>query len=136
MDFNAFNKGVIEEFRANGGKVGGDFAAADIVLLHTVGRRSGQERINPLMALPKNGDIVVFASKAGAPENPDWFHNLVANPDVTVEVGTETKRMRARVADREERDRLYAEQAAKFPQFSEYEQRTDRVIPVVVLSEA
>jgi deazaflavin-dependent oxidoreductase (nitroreductase family) len=136
MDFKEWNKQIIKEFRENDGKVGGQFEGAPLILLHTTGAKSGEERINPLMTLPKGDDIVVFASMAGAPRNPDWFHNLVANPDVTVEVGTDTKQMRARVADRAERDALYAEQAAAYPQFAEYEANTDRVIPVVVLSPA
>jgi deazaflavin-dependent oxidoreductase (nitroreductase family) len=136
MDFKEWNKQIIAEFRENDGKVGGPFEGAPMILLHTVGAKSGEERINPLMTLPKGDDIVIFASMAGAPRDPDWYNNLVANPDVSVEVGTETKKMRARVADRAERDRLYAEQAAAWPQFAEYEEKTDRVIPVVVLSPA
>lgn len=136
MDFKEWNKQIIKEFRENDGKCGGPFEGAPMILLHTVGAKSGEERINPLMTLPKGDDIVIFASMAGAPRHPDWYHNLVANPDVTVEVGTETKKMRARVADRAERDRLYAEQAAAWPQFAEYETKTDRVIPVVILSPA
>lgn len=136
MDFNEFNRGVIAEFRANDGVLSGDFAGADVVLLHTLGAKSGAERINPLMSLPQGDDIVIFASKGGAPTNPDWYHNLVANPDVTVEVGTGTRPMRARVARGEERDRLYATQAERFPQFADYARATDRTIPVVVLSPA
>lgn len=133
---NEFNERIIAEFRANGGKIGEPFATADMVLLHTVGRKSGAQRVNPLMSLPKGDDIVIFASMGGAPQHPDWFHNIVAQPDVTVEVGTETKPMHARILmEGAERDALYAEQAAKFPQFAEYAAATDRVIPVVVLSE-
>lgn len=139
MDFKEWNKQVIKEFRENDGKCGGPFEGSPMILLHTVGAKSGEERINPLMTLPKGDDIVIFASMAGAPRHPDWYHNLVANPEVTVEAGTETKKMRARVADRADhadRDRLYAEQAAAWPQFAEYETKTDRVIPVVILSPA
>ncbi len=130
------NRAVISEFRANDGVLTGDFANADVVLLHTVGAKSGAERVNPLMSLPNGDDIVVFASKGGAPTNPDWYHNVVANPDVTVEVGTQTHSMRARIAQGEERDRLYATQAKRFPQFADYAASTDRTIPVVVLSPA
>lgn len=139
MDFakvNDWNRQIIEEFRANGGKVGGQFAGAPLLLLHTVGAKSGQERINPLayFADEATGDaIVIIASKAGAPTNPDWFHNIKANPDVSVEIGTETKRMRARIAEPAERDDLYARVVAAMPGFGEYQKNTDRIIPVVVL---
>jgi deazaflavin-dependent oxidoreductase (nitroreductase family) len=105
-----FNQQIIEEFRANGGKLGGGFEGAPMLLLHTTGAKSGKERVNPL-AYQADGDrIVVFASKAGAPTNPDWFHNLKANPRVTVEVGTETFAVDARVAEGEEHARLWARQ--------------------------
>jgi deazaflavin-dependent oxidoreductase (nitroreductase family) len=133
VDWNAWNNQVIEEFRANGGKVGGDFEGAPMVLLHTTGAKSGKERINPLMYLPKDDDVVVFASKGGAPDSPDWFYNLKANPDVEMELGSETVRGRATIVTGDERDRLYAEQAAAWPQFKGYEEATDRVIPVVVI---
>ena len=133
MDWNGWNRKVIDEFRANEGRVGGSFEGAPMVLLHTMGARSGKERVNPLMYLPEGDRIVVFASKGGAPDNPDWYHNLVANPDVTVEVGTETKPGTARVAGPDERDTLYAEQARRYPQFGEYEKLTTRRIPVVVI---
>ena len=133
MDQNDFNRKIIEEFRANGGTVGGSFEGAPVVLLHTTGRKSGKERINPLMCLHEGDTIVVIASYGGAPHHPDWYHNVVANPEVTVEVGTETWPGVARVAEGEERDRLYAIQAERFPMFAEYERKTDRVIPVVIL---
>jgi deazaflavin-dependent oxidoreductase (nitroreductase family) len=133
IDWNEWNKQVIEEFRANGGKVGGDFEGAPMVLLHTKGAKTGQERINPLMYLPEGDKVVVFASKGGAPDSPDWFYNLKANPDVEIEVGTERMKGRATIVDRAERDRLYAKQAAAYPQFAGYEKATDRVIPVVVI---
>lgn len=133
MDWNGWNREVIDEFRANEGRVGGNFEGAPIVLLHTTGARSGEERINPLMYLPDGDRIVVFASKGGAPGNPDWYFNLVANPAVTVEVGSETRPARARVVGPDERDTLYAEQAKRYPQFAEYEKLTTRKIPVVVL---
>jgi deazaflavin-dependent oxidoreductase (nitroreductase family) len=132
-DWNAWNREVIEEFRANEGRVGGNFAGAPMVLLHTTGARTGEERVNPLMYLPDGDRVVVFASKGGAPNNPDWYHNLVANPEVTIELGTETRAATARVAGPDERDRLYDEQAKRYPQFAGYQQRTTRRIPVVVL---
>lgn len=134
MNANDFNRRIIEEFRANAGVVGGGFAGAPMVLLHTVGARSGAQRVNPLVTLPQGDDLVVFASAGGAPAHPAWFHNLVANPEVTVEVGAETKRMRAHVAEGAERDRLYALQVQRMPAFADYERNTERTIPVVVLS--
>lgn len=132
--FADFNKMLIEDFRAHGGKTtSGPFVGADVLLLHTIGAKSGQERVTPLI-FSRDGDrIVIVASKGGAPTNPAWFANLVANPVVTVEVGGETFRARATVADRAERDRLYAQHASSYPGFLGYQKRTDRVIPVVVL---
>jgi len=132
-DMNAFNTTVIEEFRANGGKVGGGFAGAPMVLLTTTGAKSGTKRTTPLVYLPDGDRVVVFASKGGAPTNPDWYHNVVANPEVTVEVGGESYQARAVVAEQAERDRLFAEQASRMPNFAEYAEKTTRVIPVVVL---
>ena len=132
-DWNEWNRQVIEEFRANDGQVGGMFEGAPMVLLHTTGARTGNERVNPLMYLPDGDRMVVFASKGGAPENPDWYYNLVANPDVTIELGSETRPATARVAGPDERDTLYAEQARRYPQFAEYQKLTTRKIPVVVL---
>ncbi|MBA3691281.1 MAG: nitroreductase family deazaflavin-dependent oxidoreductase [Actinobacteria bacterium] len=127
------NAKIIEEFRANDGRVGGPFAGAPLLLLSTTGARSGKARINPLMYLPDGDRLVVFASKGGAPTNPDWFHNLVADPHATVEVGTERFRVRAAEATGEERDRLFAEQAGRYGQFATYQTNTDRTIPVIVL---
>ena len=132
-DMNEWNRQIIAEFRANGGKVGGPFEGAPMVLVHHKGAKSGIERTTPLMYLPEGDSIVIFASKAGAPTNPDWFHNLEANPDTTAEVGTETVRVRARVAEGAERDDLWTRQKAAYPQFQGYEDATDRLIPVVVL---
>ncbi|HEX3841187.1 MAG TPA: nitroreductase family deazaflavin-dependent oxidoreductase [Acidimicrobiales bacterium] len=128
-----WNHKIIEEFRANEGKVGGPFAGAPVLLLHTTGAKTGQPRVNPMMYLDLDGHRYVFASKAGADTNPDWYWNLVANPDVTVEVGTETNEVAAAPVARDERDRIYAEQARRYPGFAEYEQKTDRIIPVVEL---
>jgi deazaflavin-dependent oxidoreductase (nitroreductase family) len=135
-DVNDWNQQIIAEFRANEGKVGGNFEGAPLLLLHTTGAKSGLERVNPMMYQDLGGPIAVFASKAGAPDNPDWFHNLVANPEVTVEIGTETKSYTARVAERAERDPIWERQKADYPGFAEYESLTDRVIPVVILDPA
>ena len=135
-DVNDWNKTIIDEFRANGGRVGGNFEGAPLLLLHTTGAKSGQERINPMMYQDLGGSIAVFASMAGAPNNPAWFHNLVANPDVTVEIGTETKAFRARVAEPGEREPIWTKQKADYPGFADYESKTDRVIPVVILDPA
>ena len=132
-DTNDWNTKIIEEFRANDGKVGGGFEGAPLLLLHTTGAKTGQERVHPMMYLQAGDRYAVFASKAGAPDNPAWFNNLVANPDVTVEMGRETFQARATVAERAERDRLYRQQAQLYPGFAEYEAKTDRVIPVVLL---
>jgi deazaflavin-dependent oxidoreductase (nitroreductase family) len=130
---NDWNASIIKEFRTNAGKVGGFFQGKPVLLLHHTGAKSGEVRVNPLM-YRKDGDrYVVFASKGGAPNNPHWFHNLKANPSAHVEVGTEKLDVTARVADAEERDRLYAEQAEEHPQFAEYAKQTKRRIPVIVL---
>ncbi len=133
MDFVDFNKQVIEEFRANEGKVGGMFEGAPMLLLTTTGAKSGQPRVTPLVYNTDGDRLVIIASKGGAPTNPDWFHNIVANPRPTVEVGTETFAANATVADGDERDRLYDAMAAKMPNFAEYQRNTSRRIPVVVL---
>jgi deazaflavin-dependent oxidoreductase (nitroreductase family) len=131
-----FNTGIIEEFRANDGKVGGPFEGAPILLLHTTGARSGQERVHPLVYGRDGDNYLVFASKAGAPTNPDWFHNVVAEPEVTAEVGTATLALQARVAEGDERDRLWSRQKEAMPGFADYEAKTTRLIPVVVLEPA
>lgn len=132
-DMNDFNAQVIAEFRANEGQVGGPFAGSTVLLLTTTGAKSGLERVNPVVARVEDDRIYVFASKAGAPTHPDWFHNLVARPEVTVELGAERFAARAVVVEGAERDRIYAAQAAEFPNFAEYQEATDRVIPVVLL---
>jgi deazaflavin-dependent oxidoreductase (nitroreductase family) len=128
-----WNSGIIREFRANGGKVGGPFEGGTLLLLHTKGAKSGAERVNPLAYRTEGDALVVFASKAGAPTNPDWYHNLRANPNVTVEVGTDTRDLVARVAEGEERQRLWDAQKRDNPGFADYETKTDRQIPVVLL---
>ena len=132
-DPNDFNQSIIDEFRANGGKVGGGFDGAPMLLLTTTGAKSGQARTVPLVYLPDGDRYVVFASKAGAPTNPDWYHNLVANPTVSVEVGSDRFDADAVVLTGDERDRFFAKQAELFPGFQEYQKNTTRVIPVVAL---
>ena len=132
-DWNDFNRGVIEEFRSNGGQVGGQFAGAPMILVTHRGAKSGTEYTTPLVYTTDGDRYVIIASKGGAPEDPQWFRNLVANPDVTVEVGTERFAARARVAEGDERDRLYRAQADLMPNFDEYAKATSRTIPVVVL---
>lgn len=130
-----FNAQVIEEFRANEGRVGGMFEGGDLLLLHHVGAKSGTERVNPLVYRRDGERYVVFASKAGAPTHPAWYLNLTANPDAKIEVGNETIDVVASDAEGEERDRIYAENAERYPQFSEYEASAGgRVIPVVILT--
>jgi deazaflavin-dependent oxidoreductase (nitroreductase family) len=128
-----FNDKIIEEFRAHGGKVGPPFEGAPMVLVTTVGAKSGQQRVAPLVYLPDGERVVIFASKGGAPTHPDWFHNIVANPSVIMEVGTERYAATAHVIDGAERDALFAAQVAAMPQFKAYEDGTTRVIPVVAL---
>jgi len=129
-----WNKDIIEEFHEHGGEVGGPFASMPLLLLHHRGAKSGIERVNPVAYQRLDDDTVaIFASKGGAPTNPDWFHNLVANPEVTLEVGVETFPALATVTSGEERTRLYDAQAALMPRFAEYAQQTSREIPVVVL---
>jgi deazaflavin-dependent oxidoreductase (nitroreductase family) len=130
---NDFNTKIIDEFRANGGKLGGGFDGAPMLLLTTVGAKSGKTRVNPMMYLDEGGRRYVFASKAGAPTNPDWYYNLVANPDVTIEVGTDSLDVVATPLEEGERARVYAVQASRYPGFAEYQEKTDRAIPVVAL---
>jgi deazaflavin-dependent oxidoreductase (nitroreductase family) len=135
-DVNAWNATIIEEFRANEGRVGGQFDGAPVLLLHTVGAKSGLERVNPMMYLDLDGHRYVFASKAGADSDPDWYRNLVAHPEVTVEAGTETYTATAASVPEPERTRVYDEQARRFPGFAEYQDKTTRVIPVVEIRRA
>ena len=131
---NDWNKKIIEEFRANEGRVGGPFEGRPLLLLHHVGAKSGVERVNPLAYQPlDDGAVAVFASKGGAPTNPDWYYNLIAHPKASVEVGTDTYDVIARVAEGDERDRIWERQKQLMPGFAEYEQKTSRRIPVVVL---
>ncbi len=132
MSPNDWNQKVIDEFRANGGKVAA-FEGRPLLLLHHKGAKTGAERLNPLVYLPVDGNFAVFASKAGGPTNPDWYHNLRANPDAVVETGTERIPVRARVADGDERERIWEEQKRVNSNFADYEQKTARTIPVVIL---
>jgi deazaflavin-dependent oxidoreductase (nitroreductase family) len=132
-DVQDWNRKIIEEFQANEGKVGGPFAGAPVLLLHTTGAKTGRERVNPMMYLDLDGHRHVFATKSGADTNPDWYWNLVAHHDVTVEVGTETYEAAAVPVTGDDRVRIYAEQARRYPGFAEYEQKTSRIIPVVEL---
>lgn len=130
---SSWNEPIIEEFRNNAGIVGGVFDGKPLLLLHTTGARSGKQRTNPLMYQPLDHGYAVFASKNGAPTNPDWYYNAVANPEVEVEVGTARLRMVARVADTGERGPIWARQKQEFPLFAGYEAGTERTIPVIVL---
>ena len=130
-DVRDWNTKIVDEFRANEGRVGGGFAGAPLLLLHTTGAKSGLERVNPMMYLDLEGRRFVFASKGGADTDPDWYRNLLADPSVTVEVGTESYAAAAVPVSGGERDRIYAEQARRYPGFAEYEAKTRRVIPVV-----
>jgi len=132
-DRQDWNKKIIEEFRANQGKVGGMFEGTPILLLHHTGAKSGKVRVNPLAYQANGNRLVVFASKGGAPTNPDWFHNLKANPRATVEVGTETRDVRARIAEGEEREKIWSRQKEIMPGFAGYETKTTRQIPVIIL---
>ena len=129
-----WNQTIIDEFRANAGKVGGQFAGRTLLLLHTVGAKSGQERINPVAYIKDGDPFVIIASKGGAPTNPDWYYNLLANPLVVVEVASEQFQARAAIASEPERTRLYNAMIEMMPGFAEYRQKTTRVIPVITLT--
>jgi deazaflavin-dependent oxidoreductase (nitroreductase family) len=134
-DMTDFNQSIINEFRANEGKVGGPFAGAPVVLLHTTGAKSGQARINPLVAQPgEDGTLYIFASKAGAPTNPDWYHNLLAHPEVEIEIGKEHFAATATSLAGPERDRIFTRQKELMPGFADYEAKTTRTIPVIALT--
>lgn len=130
---NNVNETVIAEFRSNGGKVGGDFANMPLLLLTTIGAKSGQVRTTPLTYTTDEDRLVIVASKAGAPTNPDWYYNLLAHPVVTVETGSEHFRARARVAEEPDRERLFAKLVKQQPGFAEYQRKTSRKIPVFTL---
>ncbi|GAA4536799.1 nitroreductase family deazaflavin-dependent oxidoreductase [Amycolatopsis samaneae] len=130
-----FNRGIVEEFRANGGKVGGMFEGKDLLLLTTTGAKSGQERVSPLVYHRDGERLVIIASYGGADKHPAWYHNIVANPKVRIDLGdgASTEATAVVHAEGAEHDRLYAEVAERMPQFAEYQRKTKRIIPVVVL---
>ena len=128
-----WNEKVIAEFRANQGRVGGPFEGAPMLLLHSTGAKTGAERVNPMMYQAVGDGFAVFASKGGHPTNPDWYHNLRANPQAQIEVGEETLDVTARVLGPEEREPIWEEQKSRYPGFADYEAKTDRVIPVIML---
>lgn len=131
-----WNQTIIDEFRANEGRVGGNFDGAPLLLLHTTGAKSGESRVNPVMYQADGERLAVFASKGGAPTNPDWYYNILANPHAHVEVGTDAFDVIARVAEGEERKRIWQRQKERYPGFAAYERRTSRQIPVIVLTRA
>ena len=133
-NLNERNLGIIKEFRAHAGKVGGPFAGKSLLLLHTSGAKSGQSRVNPVACIKDGDRLVIIASKGGAPTNPNWYHNLLANPLVSVETGTEEFQVRATVAEEPERTRLYNKMVEVMPGFDDYRRRTTRVIPVIILT--
>ena len=128
-----FNKKIIQEFRANDGKVGGMFEGMSLLLVHTTGAKSGQLRINPTAYIKDEENLIIAASKGGADSHPDWYHNLVSNPQVIVEVGSETISALAEVPSEPERSDLYGKLASKYPMFNEYKTKTKRVIPIIKL---
>jgi deazaflavin-dependent oxidoreductase (nitroreductase family) len=132
--FDDFNRRIIDEFRASGGKPPSWSGSSPLLLLHHRGAKSGTERVNPVAYLDDEGRYVIFASKAGAPMNPGWYHNLKAHPDTTIEVGSGTLAVTAGEVSGDERERLFAAQAERSPQFTEYQQKTDRLIPVIALT--
>jgi deazaflavin-dependent oxidoreductase (nitroreductase family) len=133
---HAMNREVIGEFRANGGKTLGRFAATELLLLHTKGAKTGAERVNPMMFARDGERYIVFASKNAAPSHPDWYHNLVAHPDVEIELGTNTFAATATVLAGDERERVWAQSAREFPFLNDHQARTQRVIPVIALEPA
>jgi deazaflavin-dependent oxidoreductase (nitroreductase family) len=132
-DTRSWNDQVIDEFRANEGRVGGPFEGAPLLLLHHIGAKSGTERVTPMMYQAVGDDLAVFASYAGEDVHPAWYHNLLANPDVTAEVGTDTVALHARDLPADERAPIWEKQKADYPGFAGYEQKTSRTIPVVLL---
>jgi deazaflavin-dependent oxidoreductase (nitroreductase family) len=128
------NRKIVEEFRANAGKVGGHFAGKTMLLLHSKGAKSRREHVNPVMYVKDGDRLVVIASKGGSPTHPSWYYNLLANPLVTIEVGTEKYQARASVVAEPERTRLYNKMVEMMPVFDSYRRKTDREIPVFVLT--
>jgi deazaflavin-dependent oxidoreductase (nitroreductase family) len=136
-DMNDFNTKIIKEFRENGGVVGAPFEGSSLLILHTTGAKSGEVRENPVVYKDLGGSYAVFASKGGAPTNPDWYYNLLANPKASLEVGTETIEESSRIAEGDERERLWTRQKSEYPGFADYEKTAgSRQIPVVILERA
>jgi deazaflavin-dependent oxidoreductase (nitroreductase family) len=133
QDYNAWNKEVIKEFRANGGSAGGQLEGMPLLLLFNTGAKSGELRINPLAYQKVDSGYAIFGSKGGSHTNPAWYHNLLSNPEVKIELGTKTFMVRARLTEGEERERIWAQQKIDFPQFAGYETKTNRQIPVLIL---
>jgi deazaflavin-dependent oxidoreductase (nitroreductase family) len=131
-----WNSKIIAEFRANGGKVGGPFEGSPLLLLHTVGAKSGQPRVTPVMYQDIGDGVAVFASKAGAPTHPAWYYNLLASPRASAEIGSDTVEVVAREAEGAERDRIWEAQKRDYPGFADYERKTTRQIPVIILEPA
>jgi deazaflavin-dependent oxidoreductase (nitroreductase family) len=129
-----WNQPIIDEFRANSGKVGGRFEGKTLLILHTVGAKTGLERINPTAYVPDGDRLVIIASKGGAPTNPHWYYNILAHPQVTMEVGTEKFQAQAEIAQEPERTRLFNLMVGMMPGFADYQQKTTRVIPVIILT--
>lgn len=132
-DLNDWNQQIMAEFRANGGRVGGDFEGVPMVIVHHTGAKSGTVRHTPLCYLPNGDDVVIFGSMGGAPTNPAWYHNLIANPETEIELGADIVPVRVREAKGAERDGLFERQKKAMPPFADYEAATTRVIPVLVL---
>jgi deazaflavin-dependent oxidoreductase (nitroreductase family) len=132
-DTNDWNRQTVEEFRANKGQVGGVWEGRPLLLLTTTGAKSGQRRTNPVMYLREEGHLYIFASKSGAPTNPDWYHNLLAHPEVTIEIGDQTFQAIAKPLTGAEHDSVYARWAQQYPQYGEYQENTTRSIPVIEL---
>lgn len=133
-ELREFNKSIIDEFRANEGVLGGMFEGAPVLLLSSVGAKSGESRLNPLVYLSDGDRVIIFASYEGQPKNPPWYYNLLANPEVGVEIGTEQYRASATVLDEPERSELYAKMEEAMPMFTDYKNKTSRVIPVIALT--
>jgi deazaflavin-dependent oxidoreductase (nitroreductase family) len=135
-EMDDFNTKIIKEFRENGGVVGPPFEGASLLILHTTGAKSGAERLNPVVYKDLGGSYAVFASKGGAPSNPDWYYNILAHPQIEAEIGTQKVALKARVADPQEREQIWVPWKTANPGFAEYEAKTSRTIPVVILDPA
>ena len=133
-EINARNQRIIDEFRANEGKVGGHFEGKTLLILHTIGARTGKERVKPVAYVRDGERYAVIASKGGAPTNPDWYHNILAHPRLTVEIGTESFQVDANAAEKPEQTRLYNKMVERLPGFNDYRRKTERVILVIELT--